>query len=184
MSRAILVLYAHPDPPASRVNQAMAEAAGDVAGVTVRDLYARYPDFFIDVPAEQELLTAADIIVFHHPLQWYGSPPLLKEWIDRVLTRGWAYGRGATVLRGKSVLSAVSTGGEREAYQRDGFHGYTVAEFLRPFERTATLCGMRYLDPFVFYGAYQTNAAQVRDHADAYRRHLTQLRDDAPPEVA
>ena len=184
MSQTILVLYAHPDPPASRVNQAMAEVAGEVSSVTVRDLYALYPDFFIDVAAEQALLAAADVVVLHHPLQWYGSPPLLKEWIDRVLERGWAYGHGGTALQGKRVLSAVSTGGKREAYQRDGFHRSTVSDFLRPFERTVTLCGMVYLEPFVFYGAYQATAAAVRDHAEAFRNLLIDLRDRPAARVA
>jgi len=142
VSAAVLVLYAHPRPELSRVNQAMAEAVRELDRVTVRDLYALYPDYEIDVGAEQKLLSEADLLVLHHPLQWYSGPPILKEWIDRVLERGWAYGHGGTALRGKRVLSAVSTGGKLEAYQREGFHGYTVSDFLRPYVRTATLCGI------------------------------------------
>jgi glutathione-regulated potassium-efflux system ancillary protein KefG len=171
----ILVLYAHPRPELSRVNQAMAEAVRDLDGVASRDLYGLYPDLHVDVAAEQKVLTEADVIVLHHPLQWYSGPPILKEWIDTVLVRGWAYGKGGTALRGKRMLSAVSTGGKREAYQRDGFHGYTVADFLRPYERTATLCGMQFLDPFVFYGSYAATEAQVHDHAQAYRQLLLTL---------
>jgi glutathione-regulated potassium-efflux system ancillary protein KefG len=175
VSAPILVLYAHPRPEASRVNQAMADAVREVAGVAVRDLYALYPDFHIDVAAEQDALTAAQVIVFHHPLQWYSGPPLLKEWIDSVLLHGWAYGQGGTALRGRRVLSAVSVGGKRDAYQRDGFHHYTVQDFLRPYERTATLCGMTYLEPFVFYGSYAANERDIHRHAESYREHLSSL---------
>ena len=121
-------------------------------------------------------MAAADLIVFHHPLQWYAGPPLLKEWIDCVLQRGWAYGHGGTALRGKRVLSAVSTGGKVEAYQHDGYHHYTVPDFLRPYERTATLCGMTYLPPFIFYGSYAATERDIFCHAEAYRQHLLSLR--------
>ena len=153
----------------------MAEAVRDLAEVAVRDLYGLYPDYVIDVAAEQRALVEADILVLHHPLQWYSGPPILKEWIDSVLARGWAYGQGGTALRGKRVLSAVSTGGKNEAYQREGFHGYTVPDFLRPYERTATLCGMTFLDPFVFYGSYAATETEVHEHAQAYRAHLQTL---------
>ncbi len=168
VSAPILVLYEHPRPEASRVNQAMADAVRDVDGVAVRDLYALYPDFHIDV-------TAAEVIVFHHPLLWYAGPPILKQWIDAVLLHGWAYGSGGTALRCKSVLSAVSVGGKADAYQHDGFHHYTVADFLRPYERTATLCGMTYLPPFVFYGSYAANEMDIHRHAQEYRQRLMAL---------
>ncbi len=153
----------------------MAEAVRDLPEVVVRDLYGLYPDYVIDVDAEQQAVRQADILVWHHPLQWYSGPPILKEWIDVVLARGWAYGHGGTALRGKLVLSAVSTGGKPEAYQREGFHGHTVPDFLRPYERTATLCGMKYLEPFVFYGSYAATETQVHEHAEAYRAHLQSL---------
>jgi glutathione-regulated potassium-efflux system ancillary protein KefG len=171
----ILVLYAHPRPELSRVNQAMAEAVRDLPNVALRDLYGLYPDYVIDVAAEQKVLVEAELLVLQHPLQWYSGPPLLKEWIDAVLVRGWAYGQGGTALRGKRVLSAVSTGGKLDAYQYAGFHHYTVPDFLRPYERTATLCGMKYLDPFVFYGSYSASESQVHEHAEAYRQHLQAL---------
>lgn len=179
MSAPILVLYAHPRPEASRVNQAMADAVREASGMAVRDLYALYPDFRIDVPAEQEALRAAEVVVFHHPLQWYSGPPILKEWIDSVLLHGWAYGHGGTALHGKRMLSAVSVGGKRDAYSIEGFHHYTVHDFLRPYERTATLCGMTYLEPFVFYGSYTASEMDIHRHAEAYRAHLASLHNAA-----
>ena len=174
---SILILYAHHDPPASRVNRAMVAAVDGVDGVTVHDLYAAYPEFFVDVGREKATLTAADIIVLQHPLTWYSAPPLMKEWIDRVLERGWAYGKGGTALQGKQMLSAISTGGPTGAYEPDGYNRYSIDEFLRPFERTAILCGMAWLAPFVFQGAFGTDAGKIRDHAEAYRAHLMALRD-------
>ncbi len=64
----VLVVYAHPDPDESMANKALLEAVRDFDHVTVHDLYAIYPDYFIDVTAEQKLLCQHDIIVFQHPL--------------------------------------------------------------------------------------------------------------------
>ena len=51
----ILVLTAHPSLEHSRVNRALMQAAARLAPdrVAVRDLYALYPDYLIDVAAEQ-----------------------------------------------------------------------------------------------------------------------------------
>jgi glutathione-regulated potassium-efflux system ancillary protein KefG len=34
------------------------------------------------------------VIVFQHPLYTYSCPALLKEWLDRVLSRGFSSGVG------------------------------------------------------------------------------------------
>ena len=51
----------------SRINKALINAIQNIDGVTVNNLYEKYPDFFIDVPAEQRLLLENDIIIWHHP---------------------------------------------------------------------------------------------------------------------
>ena len=168
----ILVLFAHPYPHMSRVNRAMAEAVRDLPHVTVRDLYEIYPDFYIDVKSEQALLTTHDVIVMQHPVYWYSCPSLLKEWMDSVLEYGWAYGTGGTALQGKELAQAVSTGGPDEAYRADGYNGITMPELLRPFERSAALCGMTYRAPFMLQGARLKKAEEVAAHAAAYRRWL------------
>jgi len=33
---------------------------------------------------------AAKLVVWQHPIHWYGMPPLLKLWLDEVLAFGWA----------------------------------------------------------------------------------------------
>ena len=107
----LLVLFAHPRLSGSVVQQAMLAAIAGLDGVTIHDLYAAYPDFAIDVAAEQHWLLAHDVIVLQHPFYWYSSPAIIKEWQDLVLENGWAYGPGGTRLRRKFLLSALSTGG-------------------------------------------------------------------------
>ncbi|TFZ42896.1 flavodoxin family protein [Stenotrophomonas maltophilia] len=48
-----------------------------------------------DVAAEQARLDATDTLVLVYPLYWWSFPALLKGWIDRVFTQGWAYQDGA-----------------------------------------------------------------------------------------
>jgi len=70
----VLLLYAHPESQDSVANRVLLKPASQLANVTVHDLYAHYPDFFIDIPREQELLLAHDVIVFQHPLYTYSCP--------------------------------------------------------------------------------------------------------------
>ena len=100
----ILIIYAHPYPHHSHANKRMLEQARTLEGVEIRSLYQLYPDFNIDIAAEQEALSRADLIVWQHPMQWYSIPPLLKLWIDKVFSHGWAYGHGGTALHGKHLL--------------------------------------------------------------------------------
>lgn len=85
----ILVIYAHPAQRRSRANKPLAQALAGLPGVAMHDLYWRYPDFDIDVRAEQAALEAAEVVAFQFPVQWYATPSLLKEWLDVVLEMGW-----------------------------------------------------------------------------------------------
>ncbi|MBW2830122.1 glutathione-regulated potassium-efflux system ancillary protein KefG, partial [Escherichia coli] len=49
----VLLLYAHPESQDSVANWVLLKPATQLSNVTVHDLYAHYPDFFIDIPREQ-----------------------------------------------------------------------------------------------------------------------------------
>lgn len=177
----VLVLFAHPRLEKSRANAALVRRMPLQSGITFRDLYELYPDFDIDVAAEQAQLLAHDVIVWHHPLYWYSAPPLVKQWIDLVLTFGWAYGPGGTALKGKAMGHVVTTGGAAASYQLDGFHGSTLAEFLRPLERTVTLCGMEWLEPWAIHGTNQLSEEELASAADRYAAYLGSLAANGAP---
>src|SRR5271157_5587068 len=149
----ILVVLAHPDIRASRINRALVEALSGLGDVIVHDLYRQYPDSRIDVKKEQGLLLKADTVVFQFPFYWYSSPALLKEWEDKVLEYGFAYGSKGTALRGKRFFVALSTGGPEAAYSPAGSNRFNMDEFLRPYEAMANLTGMGYQKPFITHGA-------------------------------
>lgn len=175
----VLVLFAHPRLEKSRTNRALLSRVPKHKHITFRDLYEHYPDFNIDIGREQQLLLQHDIIVWHHPLYWYSAPPLLKQWIDLVLTFGWAYGPDGRALVGKAVQAVLTTGGADVAYTKEGFHGWTMEEFLRPLQRTATLCGMRWNDPFVVHGTNKLSQAELEGYAERYAALLLDLARDA-----
>lgn len=137
-----LIVYAHPNPKS--FNNAVKETVVEElkrAGkeVTTRDLYAlnfnpvlRGDDFgaiqkgsvLEDVKAEQEHIRAADVIVFVSPLWWTGLPAILKGYIDRVFTIGFAYAfteTGVTgLLKDKSVMLFTTTGTPHDMYEASG----------------------------------------------------------------
>ncbi|HEY0253223.1 MAG TPA: NAD(P)H-dependent oxidoreductase [Kofleriaceae bacterium] len=179
MARRVLVNFAHPVLERSRVNRHMIEAIRDLDGVTVNDLYERYPDLSVDVRREQQLLDEHEAVVFQHPFFWYSGPAILKEWQDLVLEHGWAYGAGGTHLANKITFNAISAGAPHSAYQPGGYNRFTIRQLLTPFEQTAHLCGMHYIAPFVVFGALKlVTHAEMHTSADEYRALITALRDE------
>ena len=187
----IYLLAAHPNWRASRVNQRLLAAARalptSVGGlqIDIQDLYANYPDYAIDVAAEQARMEAADLLVLVHPIQWYSMPALQKLWLDEVLTYGWAFGAvsaeteeaaptGAlgTALRGKALWLVVTTGGQEDSYHPDSYNRYPFDAFLPPYAQTAALCGMRFLPPLVLYGAHSAGKQEVLDHVALFSQRL------------
>lgn len=165
----ILVLYAHPSPNKSRINEVILQRVTDLEHVTVNSLYECYPDFQIDVEREQQLLLTHDVIIFQHPMYWYSSPALLKEWQDSVLLEGFAYGYKGSALAGKVLQSVISTGGTAGAYNTEGHNRYTVHDFLRPFQQTAILCQMQWRPPLLIQGVFGVTKQLLDEHAQRYR---------------
>ncbi|MEM9490997.1 MAG: NAD(P)H-dependent oxidoreductase [Myxococcota bacterium] len=175
----ILILFAHPRTDRSEVNRPLLSAARSIAGVSVVDLYAEYPMLDIDIDREQRRLLDHDIVILQHPLYWYSSPAVLKEWQDLVLEHGFAYGRDGRALSGKIAFNAVTCGAQREAYTAQGANGAELRDLLAPFEKTFQLCRMRYLAPFALFGAGRAcDDGRLDAHVDDYRELLSALVED------
>lgn len=186
---SVLLLIAHPDLRLSRVSHRLMQAARSMSAgsdqaqtqtqvqVQIRDLYALYPDYVIDVAAEQTAAEQADLIVWVHPVHWYGMPPLMKLWLDEVLTLGWAYGASPAAvgqaLRGKDLWLALSTGGTEEAYRPTGYNRYFFDAFLPPYEQTAALCGLRFLPPLILHGAHHASEVELAQHVAVFTQRLS-----------
>ncbi len=168
----VLVIYAHPEPHHSIANQVMIKKIASLEHVSILDLYATYPDFFIDVQAERQRLLAHDVIVFQHPLYMYSCPSLLKEWMDRILAKGFAFGN-KSALKGKVWRSVITTGGSVDAFGEQGYNRYPLNDILQPFELTAALCCMHWIDPLVLYWSRNVSDVERYQHAEQYRQWLS-----------
>lgn len=171
-SSGVYVLAAHPHWRDSRVNRRMLAAARAVPGVDVNDLYGSYPDYAIDVEAEQARLANASLVVLMHPIQWYSMPALQKLWLDDVLAYGWAYGPAGNALQGKDFWLVATTGSPEASYHPQNYHRYFFDAFLPPYEQTAALCGMRFLPPLMFHGARSAPEAEVAAHVETFAQRL------------
>jgi len=168
----IYVIAAHPHWRDSRVNWRLLQAARSLARVDVNDLYGSYPDYMIDVKAEQQRLERARLVVWLHPIHWYAMPPLQKLWLDDVLGYGWAYGPEGTALRGKDVWLVATTGGPEASYHPENYNRYFFDAFLPPYEQTAALCGMRFLPPLIMHGARSATEQEVASHVETFCQRL------------
>ncbi|MBW3697374.1 glutathione-regulated potassium-efflux system ancillary protein KefG [Vibrio sp. T187] len=167
----VLVIYAHPEPQNSIANQVMIKKIEALPHVKIHDLYGTYPDFFIDVAYEHQLLSEHDVIVFQHPLYMYSCPALLKEWFDRVLGKGFAFGE-QSALEGKHWRSIITTGGKAEAFGEGGYNKYPLQQILQPFELMAALCQMHWMEPLVLHWARNVTDMDRYQHAEKYRHWL------------
>lgn len=138
-----LIISAHPNPQS--FNRALVEevikATRQAGGETVvRDLYTldfnpvlswRELNASMEgiVPAEikfeQKLITEADLITFIYPLWWMGFPAILKGYLDRVLSYGFAYQNENNIsvglLGNKKIQQFITMGNSIEKYQQLGF---------------------------------------------------------------
>lgn len=149
----ILHLVFHPNLKESRVNRIWKEQLKESGKITTsRDMYSEYPDFKIDVDKEQKLLLEHDRIIIQFPLYWYSMTPLLKQWLDDVMTYNFAYGSKGNKLKGKDLQILLSAGGQSKFFS--GFDKFcTIYDLLKPFELTANLSKMNYLMPEWIYRA-------------------------------
>ncbi len=131
----ILAVYAHPSPQSfnhSLLQALIEESERKKHQCVVRDLYREkfqpvlsekdfeafnHGDIPADIKAEQEEVKNAEVLVFIHPVWWFGFPAILKGWVDRVFSYGFAYGhdsRGVKpLLTGKKALIFNTTGAPR-----------------------------------------------------------------------
>jgi NAD(P)H dehydrogenase (quinone) len=173
-----LIVYAHPNPKS--FNHAIlerCEAALKDAGrnYEVRDLYALKFDPALDrkdldllgegkvvkkVEDEQRLIREADVLIFIYPIWWFGMPAILKGYIDRVFTEGFAFSmdgeRLAGLLQGKRVIIMNTTGASRDVLLRTGYE-----EAMRKMEDIGIFdfCGMRVFAHKYFYGVENVDEA-------------------------
>ena len=141
----ITVIYAHPHPLRSRGGRPLLDAVRTLPGVAVRSLYDLYPDFAIDVEAEQRALAASRLVVWQHPLYWYSVPALLKLWFEGARARlGLRRGRHRAP-RQATACGSRPPAADPTATRPRGCTRTRSSEFVPPVRQTARFCGMNWL---------------------------------------
>lgn len=132
-----------------------------------------------EILREQERVDRADALVFVFPIYWWSLPALLKGWVDRVFTHGWAYGfdeSGAltTRLRDRPVRLLAIGAGDFPGYEK---HGYRAAMLAQIEHGIFGFCGLTNVttafmlevegsDPAV-RGTYLDSAFRIGEAIDA-----------------
>ncbi|MFB5760156.1 NAD(P)H-dependent oxidoreductase [Paenibacillus medicaginis] len=137
-----LVIYAHPH--AESLNHSILETTvralkNNGHEVIVRDLYAldfqpvlkpedtasmKAGQIPQDIKTEQDYITEADAITLIYPIWWTGLPAILKGYIDRVFSYGFAYAYGeegvVKMLTGKKGFIINTHGTPKPYYDQIG----------------------------------------------------------------
>ncbi|WP_046242868.1 NAD(P)H-dependent oxidoreductase [Hymenobacter terrenus] len=193
-----LLVYAHPNANSfcHAVLERIVQTSQELGHATeVRDLYALGFDpvhrgidaqslqtgepLAADVRTEQQHLVWADVITLVYPNWWNGMPALLKGYIDRVFTSGFAYTYDHNglvgLLKGKKALVFNSTGGGRELMEQIGqLHTFTKAVQVG----ILGFCGVEVVEQKIFHRMFELTPALAADWLDEVasicRQHLGQ----------
>ncbi|KGQ45139.1 NAD(P)H oxidoreductase [Gallibacterium anatis] len=138
-----LIIYTHPNE--NSFNHAILEEVIQTSkemgmDVVVRDLYQlkfnpilTWNEFEqinkgnipVDIKLEQQFIDEADLIILIYPLWWMGFPAMLKGYLDRVFSHGFAYktddNGSEGLLNDKKMLQFVTFGNNIYEYQQKGF---------------------------------------------------------------
>lgn len=149
-----LIVIVHPDLKASVINKRwVEELKKSPEKYDIHELYKLYPDGRISKENEQKLIEAYDKIVFQFPFYWFNCPPLLKHWLDSVLTYGWAYGSTSGYkVSEKKIGLVISAGIDEKEYSLTGKYKYELKHLLSPFELTFEYIKADYRGFFAYYG--------------------------------
>ncbi|MBW6420891.1 NAD(P)H-dependent oxidoreductase [Rhizobium sp. XQZ8] len=144
-----LIVVSHPDPNSlthSAAKQIGAGMTGDgradtfeIADLSAEGFDPRFTESDLaafrhdaelasDIRAEQARIDRADALVLVYPVYWWSMPGLMKGWIDRVFTNGWAYddragGKVVKKLQHLPIHLVAIGGADLRTYARHGYFG-------------------------------------------------------------
>ncbi len=142
-----------------------------------------------DIQAEHAKLDRADAVVLQFPLWWYGTPAILKGWIDRVFVKGYAYGvmcdgrslrYGEGKLAGKRALVLVSSGSPEPALGPRGINGQLDQVLFPLLHGTLWYVGMSVLPPALITGADRVSDERYAEAATLVRDRVGAIADTEP----
>jgi NAD(P)H dehydrogenase (quinone) len=123
--------------------------------------------FSEDIKTEQQKLLLSDLLILQFPLWWWSYPAILKGWIDRVLSSGFAYGEGAELGR-KKVMYSITTGGANNQEELD----YYQQKIEGLYQDVFGFIGWQIMPAFIAHGVQQKTQQQRTNILNNYEKHL------------
>lgn len=115
-----------------------------------------------DVKQEQQFISWAEYITFVYPIWWTGMPAILKGYIDRVFSYGFAYryeqGVQKGLLMGKLTTIINTQGKSQDEYERIGMD---KALSLTSDKGIFTYCGLEINQHFFFDKADKAKSEDI-----------------------
>jgi NAD(P)H dehydrogenase (quinone) len=175
------------NPVVSRKNYTTVKAP-DYFKPQIEDMHATESGGFApDIEAEIRKMEWCDLMLWQHPLWWFGLPAILKGWVDRCFAMGRTYGGGRLyengVFKGKRAMLSLTTGGPAEAYAKGGFNG-DIHAVLRPIHRgILSFTGFDVLAPHIIYAPVRLRNEQRKAILEGFSRRLRQIHEEGPVSV-
>lgn len=178
-----VVILAHNNYENSLSNKTIAnELQQKAENIEIRNLIQLYPDYKIDIEAEQKALVEAENIVLQFPFFWYSTPAILKAWIDDVMQYGFAFGSTWDKLVWKNFVISFTTWAPAEVYN-DKEWVNKINDFLTPFKWLSDMIQTNYLDPLISYNMSYIPGVHNKDeitqkaisHSDSLIQKLSAL---------
>ena len=180
-----LILFAHPNPASfsAGVKEAvenLLKSQGEE--VIVRDLYGMNfeprlsgQDFESfqkgtipsDIATEQAFISQAERIILIFPTWWSSMPAILKGYIDRVFSYGFAYAIGQNgverLLSGKKAVIVTPQGTPAEIYETNGFYkSFEITQGIGIFN----YCGIEVSEHFNLAAVTSVDEATRKNYID------------------
>jgi len=146
-----LLILAHPSFTESVANKTIVdELSRTQTDLEIRHIHDLYPDYQIDIAAEQSALLRHELIILQCPMYWFSIPAILKIWFDQVFTYQFAYGSQGDKLKNKKLLLSMTIGQPEQNFSTEQQHSL-LEDFLSPIQKSALYTGMEYLEPVFLY---------------------------------
>ncbi|XP_078029330.1 NAD(P)H dehydrogenase [quinone] 1 isoform X2 [Epinephelus lanceolatus] len=137
-----------------------------------------------DIVAEQRKVEEAELVIFQFPLYWFSVPAIMKGWMDRVLTQGFAFSLEKMynygVFKDKKAMLSFTTGATQTMFHPDGING-DINITLWPLQNgTLHFCGFQVLAPQIFWSPAHCPPAVRKMMLDGWRARLKGLLAEKP----
>ncbi|KAJ8343501.1 hypothetical protein SKAU_G00308300 [Synaphobranchus kaupii] len=137
-----------------------------------------------DIVEEHKKLTEANLIIFQFPMYWFSLPAILKGWIDRVFTRGFAFTNedkySTGFFKDKKAMLSFTTGSSESMFNSNGING-DMNVTLWPIQNGILYyCGFQVLAPQIFWAPMDATSANRKDMLDVWRKRLEGLLEEKP----